>query len=279
MALPDLSNSMYVARLRYIQTIHESAEYCNPDTLVRHFIPIRDRLKTAWLRRDELSRLRADPFYYYVVARTKYYDQVISDAVADGVGQIVGIGCGSDTRAYRFNSLLCSKGVRVLECDQPQAILEKRRMVKSLRPADHIEYLPIDLNDGEWPDFKRWLGQRKHAKTLVMMEGVSPYVDQDNFDGFLQLLATELAPWSQFAYDFKLLRVNDEFGREGRTRKPFRLSNVRQEVADYHQHRGFRLDYMELSSELTVRLLPSLAGSAGPLFAEDGLIRLTVNPS
>src|SRR5690242_14024850 len=58
MALPDLSNSMYVARLRYIQSIHESLERRNPDTLVQHFIPILERWRIPWLGREELSKLR-----------------------------------------------------------------------------------------------------------------------------------------------------------------------------------------------------------------------------
>src|ERR1043166_6560012 len=121
MALPNLSNSMYVARLRYIQSIHESLECRNPDTLVQHFILTLERWRIPWLGREELSKLREDPFYYYLVARTKYYDQVVNDAIADGVQQIVCVGCGSDTRAYRFEPLLRSRGISVLECDQPEA--------------------------------------------------------------------------------------------------------------------------------------------------------------
>jgi methyltransferase (TIGR00027 family) len=267
---------MYVARLRYIQTIHESPEWRNPDTLVWRFMSIRDRFRTAWLRRAELSKLRSDPFYYYVVARTKYYDQVIADAVAAGVRQIVGIGCGSDTRAYRFEQLLRKEGVHVLECDQPEAIEVKRRMARSMPAFDHVEFLGIDLNDAEWPELQRWLEARSTSRTLVMMEGVSPYVDEVHFDHFLRLLSAKLAKGSQFAYDFKLRQVKDDFGREGRTQVPFRLASVRQEVEEYHRARGFRLDWMELSSELSTRLLPSSRDAGLPLFDEDGLLRLTV---
>jgi hypothetical protein len=82
--LPRVCNLMYVARLRYIQSIHESSERRNPDLLVRHFIPLLERWRLAWISQEELSKLRMDPFYYYLVARTKYYDQVFSDAVAEG---------------------------------------------------------------------------------------------------------------------------------------------------------------------------------------------------
>jgi O-methyltransferase involved in polyketide biosynthesis len=109
------------------------------------------RWRTAWLNREDLARLRAEPFYYYLLARTMYYDQVIKDAVAGGAKRIVIVGCGSDTRAYRFQDLLRNGGVRVLECDPPEAIHVKQQMTARWRPGEHVEYLPIDLNDDEWP--------------------------------------------------------------------------------------------------------------------------------
>ena len=274
MGLPNLSNSMYVARLRYIQSIHESPERRNPDTLVRHFIPILARLRTAWLGRQELSKLRADPFYYYLVARTKYYDQVVNDAVSDGVQQIVNVGCGCDTRAYRFKHLLRSRNVKVLECDQAKAIHAKQQAAKRWRCSDYVEYLPIDLNDDTWPELEHWLGDRTRTKALVLMEGVSPYINGGNFGRFLVLLATRLSPRSHVAYDFKIRGVRDDFRRVGRIQEPFRLSRASDEVATFHEALGLRLEHMELSSELCARLLPDLAESAIALFSEDGLVRL-----
>jgi methyltransferase (TIGR00027 family) len=276
MGLPDLSQSMYMARLRYIQSIHESPERRNPDTLVRHFIPALQRWRTAWLAREELSKLRADPFYYYLLARTKHYDPVVNDAVADGVQQIVSVGCGSDTRAYRFKDLLRSKGVSVLECDQPEAIHAKQRIANRRWRFDHVEYLPVDLNDDAWPELEHWLGKRTGQKALVLMEGVSPYVNDSTFCRFLLLLATKLSTGSHVAYDFKIRGVNDDFGRVGRTKSPFRLSLASDEVATFHAASGLRLERMELSSELCARLLPGLVGSAAPLFSEDGFVRLQV---
>jgi hypothetical protein len=49
------------------------------------------------------------------------------------------------------------------------------------------------------------------------------------------------------------------------------------EVATFHEAHGLRLEHMELSSELSARLLPGLAQSAVTiLFSEDGLVRLQV---
>jgi methyltransferase (TIGR00027 family) len=279
MALPDLSSSMYVAQLRFIQSRHESAERRNPDSLVRYFIPMIQRLRGAWVSRKKLSRLRADPFYYYLVARTVYYDQVVKETVSDGVRRIVSIGAGSDTRAYRFVRLLHDRGVKVVECDQPEAIFEKRRIASRLGLFGHVEYLPIDLNADSWPEFAGLLGNRSGPKTLVLMEGVSPYINDSSFRQFLFLLSSNLSRDSYVAYDYKLRGIKDDFGLTERTQRPFRLSSKRDEVAAFHEEHGLVLDNMELSSEMCARLLPGVASSGAALFGEDGLVRLAVGGS
>ena len=274
MNLPNLSYMMSVGQLRYIQSVYETAEYRNPDMLVRDFLPVLQRWGCDFRGRILLGRLRSRPFYYYVVARTKYYDAVFVDAICDKVDFIVNVGCGSDTRAYRFGHVLKQKGIRVLECDQSEAISAKRQIARRQWPADHVEYLSIDLNNDVWPEFERWLTQNHGARVLVLMEGVSPYVNEDPFGRFLDLLAKTLQPGSRVAYDFKLRGAADGFGHSDRTRSPFRLSNARNEITAYHRAHGYQLEYLELSFDLSLRLLPALADSGVPLFREDGLIRL-----
>lgn len=136
-----------------------------------------------------------------------------------------------------------------------------------------MEQLALDLNDGEWPKLEHWLRNEK-LKTLVMLEGVSPYIDDSAFTRFLRLLATQLAVDSPVAYDFKISGVDDDWGRTARTEKLFRLSSSKEEVTAWHKAIGLRLDHMELSADLEKRLLPNLSGY--PRFAEDGLLRLRV---
>jgi len=267
---------MFVAEQRYIQSIHETTDLRNPDTLIRHFLPALRRWRCTWLSQRQLAVLRSDPFYYYLVARTKYYDSVFLDAISDNVQYIINVGCGSDTRSHRFEHILKQKGVRVLECDQSEAISDKQQMAKRWGSFDHIAYVSIDLNDDEWPDFEHWLGKNNTAKALVLMEGVSPYVNVETFGRFLSLLARELPAGSRVAYDYKLRGVADDFGLVGRTQRPFRLTAIIEEVVGYHKELGYRLDYMERSSDLSARLLTGLVKSSASLFTEDCLIQLDV---
>ena len=272
MKLPNLSYMMSVGELRYIQSHFEKGAAKNPDGLVGGFLPWSKRVG-CWVRGALLlPKLRANPFYGYLNARTKYYDQVFGEALDRSITRVVNIGCGSDTRAQRFASRLRGNRVEVLECDQEAAIRAKEQLARKLwGPSDHVAYQPIDLEAGAWPALEAWLARGAAAPTLVMLEGVSPYVGQEAFATFLRLLSSKLHPASALAYDFKLRGVADDFGGAPGSGR-FRLSADRDEVARYHRDLGFQVDHMELSSALSQRLQPG----PGPLFEEDCLLRLSV---
>lgn len=271
MKLPDLSNMMNVGQLRYIQAHCESAEYCNPDAVVGTFLSSQQRLACIFRGKLLMPRLRANPFYHYVLARTKYYDEVFLDAVYGSADCIINIGCGSDTRAYRYAHILKQKGVEVWECDQPQAIYAKQKIAQKRWPTDHIKYVPLDLNDNAWPNFAALLDEKRQGSKLIMMEGVSPYIRSESFKAFLGLLATRLDARSSLAYDFKISGTVDDLGRSETIRQPFRLPAQLEEVAAYHGSLGFQVQHMELSTALVKRLLPE----ASSLFGEDCLLRIT----
>jgi methyltransferase (TIGR00027 family) len=273
---PGFSNSMGVAENRYIQSVHEKGELQNPDSRVGQLLPLFRRWRCIGLSQSKLALLRTNPFYYYLDARTRHYDKVFLDAIADHVQYIINVGCGMDTRAYRFEPVLRRKGVKVLECDQPQAIQVKQGMAKRVGDCGHVTYVSIDLNDATWPDLEHWLVKNDTAKVLVLMEGVSPYVNTETFRGFLNFLARNLLSGSRVAYDFKLRGIADEFGRVGRTQRPFRLEGGRAEITAFHEQLGFRLEHFERSADLTVRVLADLEQPRYPLFLEDALIQLEV---
>jgi methyltransferase (TIGR00027 family) len=276
MKLPNLSYMMSVGELRYIQSQFEKVEDRNPDFAVGTFLPLAKRLRCLVRGVAFLSRARSDPFYYYVLARTKYYDKVFLDAICASFKCIVNIGCGSDTRAYRFAHLLKQKGVTALECDQGKAILAKQDIARRNWPTDHVKYVSIDLNDSDWPSFVEALDKNSNGRpVLAMMEGVSPYVSDGSFRSFLNLLATRLPPQSIVAYDFKLRGAADNFGSSQVGRPLFRLPKERQAVADYHRALGYELQHLELGSDLCRRLQPN----ANTSFKEDCLVRLVTTGS
>jgi methyltransferase (TIGR00027 family) len=271
MRLPNLSYMVTVGQLRHIQSRYEPGDRRNPDTAVAQLLSASQRLGCAIRGRFLLPRLRARGFYQYLLARTRYYDEVFIDAAEGGFGRIINIGCGSDTRAYRFEGALRRSGVEVIECDLPQAIRVKQRTAQARWRTDHIRYLPLDLNEPGWTPLEEVLDQLEAKPVLVMMEGVSAYVDREAFQSFLRFLALRLPPGSGLAYDCKVAGVNDGFGSSERVRGPFRLPAGREHILAFHEGRGFDLQHMELSADLQERLAPG----SRPAFNEDCVMRFT----
>lgn len=267
MMLPNLSWMLSVGELRYIQSRWERASAQNPDVFAGIFLPAARRLACALRAKFLMSQLRARPFYHYLLARTKYYDNLFLDAVHGGVGCVINVGCGGDTRAYRFAPLLRQKGIRVFECDQAQAIRAKQHIAELHWPTDHVRYIALDLHN-QWANLRVALDQSGGRTALVMMEGVSPYVRTASFEAFLRFLAYRLPSGSVLAYDFKIAGTADPVPCS--VQEPFRLPAERERVAAYHGALGFELQHMELSSELSKRLVPE----APAIFSFDCLLRL-----
>lgn len=276
MSLPGFNNLLLVGEIRYIQALREQGSLRNPDDRVGPFLPRLRRLRAHLMSRGKLERLRADPLYWFLLARTRYYDDLFTRAIHDRVRYIVNIGCGSDTRALRFAGPLREAGIEVIECDRPASIAAKQRLLRKQPDIDHIHHVPIDLGGVSWPEFEAWLDTIARSRTLVMMEGVSPYIDRQAFTSLLVLLARRLAPRSQLAYDFKVEGVDDQFGDTTGAGKPFRLPLERDAVSAFHEHLGYRLRRIEGSAELERRLLGTDLGPDAVLFDEDGLICLEI---
>ena len=243
LALPDLSNSIGIAKKRYIQSAYETPEYRNPDTLIRDLLPPPVRWLSMLQAKLQLSKLRRDPFYYYLIARTKHYDQVFTDAIYNKINYIINIGCGTDTRAYRFGAELKMRGIKVLECDQAESIAIKQQLANRTWQTDHVAYVSLDLNDSAWPQLECRL-DKIHSAVLVMLEGVSPYIDEISFSQFLRFLAVKLNPESVIAYDYKIRSASDEPG--GPTKRLFRLPTTKNDVIAYHEALGYRVEHLEV---------------------------------
>ena len=277
MNLDNENNLGYVASLRYMQHLHEWAELRNPDHLVGRLFPLGTRLRHRWMGKQQLSALRAQPFYYYLLARTHHYDDIYQQAIASGVHSIINLGCGSDTRAHRFQSELLRAGTVVLECDRRHAIAAKKDLVRRLGAAPHVHYLALDLHDAAWPDLEAWLDRAAGSTVLVMMEGVSPYVDAKSFGRFLAFLGATLPRASRVSYDYKLAGVAEGFGGDTHASGPcFRLPGSRAEVAAMHEALGLRLDHFEPGQDLQHRVTPSVMAAGIAPFLQDALISLVV---
>jgi methyltransferase (TIGR00027 family) len=117
------------------------------------------------------------------IARTRLIDDVI-DAAAAGVGQVVILGAGFDSRAYRLGSLgRCT----VFEVDHPATQATKRAIVDRMELDARVVYVAVDFERDELDARLEASGFDRRVPSLFLWEGVTNYLTADAVD---QTLAT-----------------------------------------------------------------------------------------
>jgi methyltransferase (TIGR00027 family) len=145
----------------------------------------------------------------YVVSRTRYIDDYLDKCVGEGIEQLVILGAGYDTRAYRFDEL---KGkVKVFEVDHPATQELKIRKVKkflSILP-DHVVYVAVDFDKEKLKDRMIESGYANNLKTLFIWEGVVPYISEEGVDDTLAFAARNSTKGSYIIFDYIFKSVID----------------------------------------------------------------------
>ncbi|HEY2130298.1 MAG TPA: SAM-dependent methyltransferase [Streptosporangiaceae bacterium] len=137
----------------------------------------------------------------WVVARTVFLDELVMAACADGARQVVLLGAGFDTRAFR---LPWPPGVRCYELDT-QDVLDSKRQVLTAQhavPGCARITIPGDLRD-DWPAALRAAGLRPDQPTAWVAEGLLVYLSPDDVDQLLDRVTGLSAPGSRLGLTFR----------------------------------------------------------------------------
>jgi methyltransferase (TIGR00027 family) len=137
-----------------------------------------------------------------MLIRTKFIDEKLEQAIQDGAKQLVILGAGFDTRAYRFAGQL--KHMSVFEVDSAATQQRKRQRVDAALGGvpSNLTYVTIDFNRDKLGDVLRRAGYDANRKTFFTWEGVSMYVAEEGVRETLRTIATQSAPGSSLVMDF-----------------------------------------------------------------------------
>lgn len=137
-----------------------------------------------------------------VRARIRYFDDFVKKLRDEGLEQLVILGAGYDTRAYRIEGL---KGkVKVYEVDHPNTQGVKIEKIKEIFGSlpEHVRYVPVDF---ETDNFGKGLiekGYDKSLKTLFLMEGLIMYIPLEAVDETLTFIAKNSGKGSAILFDY-----------------------------------------------------------------------------
>ena len=113
-----------------------------------------------------------------ILCRTRYIDDVLKRSLAQGLDQVVILGAGFDTRAYRIDGM---DNVRVFEVDLPGWRQEKKTRLEKVLGAvpENVTLVGIDFDRQDLGDALSAAGFHTSERTLFIWEGVTQYLTAD----------------------------------------------------------------------------------------------------
>ncbi|OLB81260.1 MAG: hypothetical protein AUI14_04005 [Actinobacteria bacterium 13_2_20CM_2_71_6] len=134
----------------------------------------------------------------YLAIRTRWFDDFLADHVATGA-QVVGLGAGLDTRAYRLD---WPSGVTLFEIDQPAVLAYKHDRLAATGATEQCDRraIPVNLGD-DWPTALLEAGFDPDRPTVWFAEGVLFYLPEELAREVLRCTAELSAPGSRIGVD------------------------------------------------------------------------------
>jgi methyltransferase (TIGR00027 family) len=151
-----------------------------------------------------LQDAKDDPFSralrQYLVVRARIAEDALSVAVQNGTSQLVILGAGLDTFAYRSPH---GKRLKIFEVDFPATQEWKRSMLAAagITLPETLVFAPVDFEHQTLADGLAAAGVDRSAPTFFTWLGVVPYLTPEAFSGTLRYIAG----WrnqSQLVFDY-----------------------------------------------------------------------------
>jgi methyltransferase (TIGR00027 family) len=183
----------------------------------------------------------------YVIVRTRYVDDYLNQCIEDGIKQLVVLGAGYDSRAFRFTAL--KDRVKVFEVDRPGSQSIKKEKVRKIlgNLPDHVIYVPVDFEKDKLDERLFACGYDKKLKTLFIWEGVTVYITAEAVYQTLAFVVNNSGEGSSIIFDYIYESVIDGRMKEGQSMRrqaekagePFKFGIEEGTVEEFLGKRGF----------------------------------------
>ena len=207
---PGISRTcVYVAAARAVGAREPDVSARNPDYLAEKFLgdpsafdvdhPAVQALSLPY--DDAMTDVEVISIVRAMTIRTRFIDEALERAILGAATQVVILGAGFDSHAYRCQKLLAA--VRVFEVDRPATqALKKQRVNEVLGgPPANLTYVAIDFQHDVLPDVLARHGYDPAQRTFFILEGVTMYLPEEALRGTLRFVAAH-PPGSGIVFDF-----------------------------------------------------------------------------
>jgi methyltransferase (TIGR00027 family) len=130
------------------------------------------------------------------VVRTRLIDDLVREAIRAGSQQLVLLGAGFDSRAFRLEE---AKDLRIFEADHPATQRAKRERLKTnfRQPPANVNFVEVDFEKDNLELKLNEAGFDGKIPAVVLWEGVVSYLSEPAVNANLAVLARLLAPRSR----------------------------------------------------------------------------------
>lgn len=195
-----------VTLIRIIESTKPEDERICYDPLAVHFIGSKT-LKLLQKNPEKEKQNVLKGVANTIAARVRYFDDFVEKSIGECIEQLIILGAGYDTRAYRIEGL---KNVKVFEVDHPgtQSVkIEKIKEIFGYLP-DHVIYVSIDLEKESLNEKLFKHGYDPLKKTLFLMEGLTMYISPETVDEILSFIVENSSRGSAVIFDYASRTVN-----------------------------------------------------------------------
>ena len=112
------------------------------------------------------------------ICRTRYIDDAVQAALAKGIGQLVILGAGFDTRPYRLPGM---ERVKVFEVDLSAVQEDKKKKLQKYlgRPPENVIFIPIDFDTQTVEAVFAGTTFDISKPAVFIWEGVTQYISEE----------------------------------------------------------------------------------------------------
>jgi methyltransferase (TIGR00027 family) len=137
-----------------------------------------------------------------IVSRVRFIDDVVIQMLSDGLAQLVILGAGYDSRAYRVKGI--DTQVTVFELDDPITQLDKLAKLEAAMGArpEHVRYIAMDLAKDSIKARLAENGYEPDRKSLFILEGLVPYIPAEALAGLLDFIAENKDARNEVVFDY-----------------------------------------------------------------------------
>ena len=254
--------ALMMASLRALSNYEPYEAVRTHDSYAEIFLP--DDRKAALSTpgsREKIKKAVPKGLYEYLIARTKYFDEIFVHHLKNNFEQIVLLGAGFDSRPYRFEHLI--KNTKIFEADATATQVHKLSILRKTRISirhRNIIFVPINFETDDLIATLSQYGYDNSVKTLFLWEGVTFYLRSETVIGTLKTLRENSSAGSRICFDFQTMQTSSDLISTGLEDEVIKFAIEADKIASFVKDSGYSIVEHLTSMEMEKRFLTLQSG-------------------